>query len=97
MRDRPVSTRHPGIPMHQLKVFPNPTKDILNITNPELEHIPNSGYVLDAFTLDGKRIWQQRLDNWTTAQIDCNNWIKGTYLITVSSKTIQYRGYFIKI
>lgn len=80
-----------------LKVFPNPTADVLIVEkdNQDGQNLNNS--MLEIFDATGKMVKRQPLQNHQT-KIDVQNLHQGFYLLRLSkSNELFYQHYFVKI
>lgn len=73
----------------QLKLFPNPSSDFVNIAFGD-----NSNAMLSIFSIMGKRVFTGKLENGKTS-IDVSNFSKGSYIINIQSPEEVIRRKFI--
>ena len=64
----------------QPSIFPNPTRDVLNIETHSLNQ-----YSIEIISLNGQMIYNTAKEG-TSFQIDFSSFQKGAYFITISSK-----------
>jgi hypothetical protein len=76
----------------ELSIFPNPTKDILNIKMDGSNTI-NAIQIVD---LNGRQILSRTFDDVPNAQIDVNNLSAGMYLINITSGDKSITKKFLK-
>lgn len=77
----------------KLMLYPNPTKDKINISLSNNKVIQNG--LIELFTLQGKLLLSEKI-NSTSATIDVALFAKGTYFIKLTEHNIAYRQLFIK-
>lgn len=78
-------------PINSIKVYPNPTKDFLNIDNGNFATINNYQYVI--VNSNGATLFTQSV-NAAQTTIDINNWPEGIYFLNIydnSGKLIEVK------
>jgi subtilisin-like proprotein convertase family protein len=74
-------------------VFPNPTAGMLLIS---WEQQSNSDAILEIHDLSGKLIFQSSYPSlWQKIQLDCSQWSKGTYLLTLRQENHRATKLFV--
>jgi hypothetical protein len=63
-------------------VYPNPASGIVSINTGQL----NSGDQISAYDLNGKKVFESKVDNKTVQQIDIDEWQRGMYFIQIRNK-----------
>jgi len=63
----------------RLGVFPNPAISIVNIETPEV--VENA--IVRITDISGRVIWEERIPEFSSYQMDCSRWQSGLYFITV--------------
>lgn len=77
----------------KLLLYPNPTKDKINISLSNNKVIQNG--LIEIFTLQGKLLLKEKINN-SSAIIDVALFANGTYFIKLTENNIVYRQLFIK-
>jgi hypothetical protein len=75
-----------------LKMYPNPTSDILNI---EINSSITNGQI-EVFDLLGKQVYVQSIASNDASQIDVSKWESGLYLVKITSENGNEIKRFIK-
>ena len=75
----------------ELKAFPNPTTSILNL---QIDNAATRKLVYALYTIDGRLIVQQNINN-TTTTITTSSLANGTYLLHVKDKGILVKSFKI--
>ena len=65
----------------QVKVYPNPTQEVLHVENAQSE-------VLRLYTMDGRLVGTQAVENGS-AQVDMAEWPAGNYLLLCGKESFQ--------
>jgi dienelactone hydrolase len=76
--------------MANLRIFPNPTSDVLYVQCEE-----TAGLVLTVFDLTGKVIHTDVVQSPNSA-ISCNRWSNGVYVLRLENEQTVYQARFIK-
>jgi len=76
----------------KIKIHPNPTTDILTVTNEE--GFSNGTIVIT--DMSGKRVLSQKVSSGTSENIKVNTLANGTYLIQIQNKGMNFNSKFIK-
>lgn len=76
-----------------LKVYPNPTRDILNISFPNME---SKVAMLDVYDLAGNIIHQTRVSE-TNSQVDIEQFSSGTYFLRIVDGSKVWTSRFVKV
>lgn len=64
----------------QIKMFPNPVKDILTVKN-----IRNNVKLIQVYTIDGRKLLEKVVDsNETEMKLDMSRFANGTYVLKAS-------------
>ncbi|MBR1644141.1 MAG: S8 family peptidase [Bacteroidales bacterium] len=63
-----------------LSLFPNPTHDVFTLLT-----FSNTEALLEVFSLDGKRVWQQTTEAVCT--LDVSSWPKGVYMVRITDRS----------
>lgn len=77
---------NPKLPSNDIKVFPNPAKDIINI---EIGNKTIESGTIDLIDVSGKTILQAKLKNQNKTEFDISNISQGIYFISVTTNTIK--------
>lgn len=78
----------------ELKAFPNPSKEIINIPYSALN---NEIVEIKIFDLNGKKIDTKKVDNqFDKLRLDISNYANGAYIYTIKNSLGTYNGKFIK-
>lgn len=72
------------VAQNKITMYPNPSSDILNISNKNLE-IKN----IQIFTLNGKKVIDDKSNNKELISINVSNLTNGIYLVSVGGKKIS--------
>lgn len=70
----------------QLKAYPNPAENILNI---DFTTNNNANYSVTLFSMTGQKVYQELLNNFAghyNNQVDISNFAKGVYILQISSE-----------
>ncbi|MCW3106710.1 MAG: type sorting protein, partial [Segetibacter sp.] len=62
-----------------INVYPNPVKDVLNISVSRQDGKPSDVRLMNAF---GQQLWQKKVNG--TVQVDMKTWASGTYIVQVN-------------
>ncbi len=85
-----VATDDVQINTQDLKIFPNPAKEIINL---EQDDILFSAYSVAIFDILGKQVYAQ---DHAQEQLNVSQLSKGIYQLVLSSEEIIYQGSFVK-
>lgn len=78
-----LSTEEEALGNTNFRVYPNPVKDMLNIS------IPNSNNnILEIYSILGKRVYKQSVKGLDKLQINVNNFSKGIYFIRLNGPEV---------
>lgn len=80
--------------VNDVSAFPNPSKDIINISYSALN---NEIVIVSIFDLNGKLIETKKADNkFNKIKLDISRYAQGTYLYTVKNSLGTYKSKFVK-
>jgi hypothetical protein len=78
--------------LNNIVVYPNPTKDIINIEIPEYMKIKS----INIYAMDGKLIEKREIYRQAILQLDISNLKTGTYVLFLESEQISYKKIVLK-
>ena len=64
---------------NSISIYPNPTSDYLTISNLQ------ANAVLSVFSLDGKKVYQNKNNTDSTITLSVNEWSKGAYIVRIQN------------
>jgi len=76
-------------------IFPNPSRDDLNIDFSNTT-ILNGNFNIEVFDVLGKQIFRTQLSNDISTSIDTSNWRSGVYLVKVTTANATQAKRFVK-
>ncbi len=88
MQINPVSQSVINTAVGEVRVFPNPTKDVVNI---QFAQAPEKGAVIRVLNLNGQVVRSQEVTVSSTQQLSVNGLAAGTYLLQVPGANTTYR------